>query len=183
MSNMRDQLKKAKLLDEKNARRLAHEERVQRTELGRAGVEKLQQEREASLLQLREAERERNQRMAEAAEAARKLEAERTACADLLANEVVKPGRGGGFRFHFQLADGQLPWVELNEGEQRKLAAGAFVLVRTGPPDSHAYGLLPAVHVPRLRQVFPERIAWPARFAAVAPEPSNARRRDDTSRA
>ena len=39
MGDLRDQLKKAKILSDKDAKRLAHEERVHRKEVGREGLE------------------------------------------------------------------------------------------------------------------------------------------------
>ena len=49
MGDLRDQLKKAKLLSDKKARQLAHEERVHRKKVGREGLEKEQSERQAEL--------------------------------------------------------------------------------------------------------------------------------------
>ena len=163
MGNLRDQLHKANLISKKDAKRLAHEERVHRKEVGgAAGVEKEQAAHEAELTRMKEARRvadreqdaERRLRIAAATEAA--------ACEELLRREVRRPGRRGAHRWHFCLADGQLPFLELPLTERMQLQDGSMCIVRVGPVDSHDYGLISSTHGERIAKVFADRVVWKA---------------------
>ena len=71
--NLRDQLKKAKLLDEKRSRQLAHEERVHRKKVGRDGVEAESKQRGEELTKLQAQEREQIKQAQAELDAQRKL--------------------------------------------------------------------------------------------------------------
>lgn len=168
MGDLRDQLKKARLLSEKDSRRLAHEARLQRAELGREGLEQQEKARVEALARIREEERLKAKRSQEEMERARKAEAELQACEDLLVREVSKPGQGGpSSRLYFQLVDGQLPWVEVTEGERRHLGANLLAIVRVGPAGSHTYRLMPMVHARRVAQCLADRVVWPPRMGPL----------------
>lgn len=162
MGDLRDQLKKAKLLSDKKARQLAHEERVHRKTAGHAGLERQNAEREAELRRLREAERQQTMRAQAELDRARQTAAERAACEQILAADVVVP-RGGGQRFYFEIDGGLLPWLELDAATARSLSAGELCIVRTGSPRSHAYGLLPIELGRRVAATFGERVVWAPR--------------------
>ena len=63
MGDLRDQLKKAKILSEKKARQLAHEERVHRKAVSHEGLEREETERLAEIEQVQSAVREHQQHM------------------------------------------------------------------------------------------------------------------------
>ena len=163
MGNLRDQFKKAKLISEKDARRLAHEERVHRGDVGREGVEQEQRARQEELERTRGDEAQRTRLRQEQLERERRNEAEHAACLELLEREARRPAPGGSAKWYFQLEDGRLPYLEVNEAERRQLGAGAFAIVRLGPDGAHVYGLLASAHARRLHRALPERIVWAPR--------------------
>ena len=163
MASLRDQLRKAKLLSDKEARRLAHEERVRRKARGREELEAEENARQRELEALREEERERARRAQEERDRRRDLEAERAACLEILAREAFRPRPGGSMRWYFQLEDGRLPWLEVDAHEKRELQSGAWAVVVAGPPGAHVYALLPTALARRVARVLPEKIAWAVR--------------------
>lgn len=160
MGNLRDQLKNAKLLSDKKARQLAHEERVHRKQVGREGVEREQQERQVEISERRAAERERTRLVQAEVEHGRQAAAERAACLDIMHNEVVRPRGRGGRRWYFEVEDGSLPWFEVEDAMRFELESGAYWVLRTGAAGSHAYGLLSAEQASRVGQAMPEVVAW-----------------------
>ena len=158
MGDLRDQLKKAKLLSDKKARQLAHEERVHRKKVGREGLEKEQSERQAELAEQRDKTREQDRAQQQAHEAERKRVAEGAACTELLRREVIKPR--GRSRWYFQLQDGALPWFDVDESTRFEIDNGNFWVVRIGPPESHHYALMASEHAKRVRDAIPEAVAW-----------------------
>lgn len=160
VGDLRDQLKKAKILSDKRARQLAHEERVRAKEIGRDAVEQEHAARRAELGHLQGEERAAQKAAQEVVDAAKREAAERAACTEILSRDAVQPRRGGNQRWHFQLGDGSLPWFEVDEGMAFKLQSGAFWVIRVGPPDSHDYRLLPAEFGERVGASLPDAVAW-----------------------
>ena len=94
MSNLRDQLEKANLLSNKDAKRLAHEERVHRTEVGREGLDQEQRARQQEIDRLRAQERNLTKAQQSQIEAERRIAEERAACEQIMAKDVTRPGHG-----------------------------------------------------------------------------------------
>ena len=159
MGDLREQLNKAKLLSTKDARRLAHEERVHRKKAGREGLEQEAGKRRAELEQIRSGKREEDRRSQAELEAERKQRDELAACDEILACEVRAPARGQA-RWHFELADGRLPILTLSESERNQIQGGQLCIALRGPSGSHTYGLLATPLAQRVHALLPERIVW-----------------------
>jgi uncharacterized protein YaiL (DUF2058 family) len=162
VGNLRDQLKQANVLSKKDAKRLAHEERMRRKELGRAGLEAEESARRGALesqtAETRAADRERQAQL----EASRKQREEAAACREILRTGVEQPDRRGTIRWFFETADGALPWLMLDHGTCAQLTSGATCIVRIGATGAHAYGLLGTELARRVHRQFPDRVAWSA---------------------
>jgi uncharacterized protein YaiL (DUF2058 family) len=161
MGSLRDQFKKANLLSSKDAKRLAHEERIERKEKGRDVLEAERAAREAELAQARADERARDRSRQAEVEAQRKLAEERAACEALLDTEVRDCGRGP-ISWHFELPDGRLPLLRMTDPDRHQLTAGHLCIVRRRGPEAHVYGLLATQHARRVVRQFPERVVWSA---------------------
>jgi uncharacterized protein YaiL (DUF2058 family) len=162
--SLRDQFKKANLLSDKDARRLAHESRVERKEKGREQLESEAKERKQELEQLSARERERVRAEQEADARARQQREELAAVQALLA-DARKPG-AGTVRFYFEAPDGSLPWLELAPREAQEVRAGQLCIVRGGPPGTHTYRLLPLETTRRVARVLPEAVVFAPRGVA-----------------
>ncbi len=160
MGDLRDALRKANILSKKDARRLAHEQRVHRSKVGRGGQEQEQEQRQQELAAMQGDQRQRSRKVQEELQARQQAAAELAACHDLLQKEVVPASSPRGQAFFVQLADGTLPRLSLGPMERAQLMAGAVCLVRIGPGGSHDYGLLATEHVRRVRETLPDRVAW-----------------------
>lgn len=152
--SLRDQLKKANLLSDKDSKRLAHEARVERKEKGREAIEQEAVTRQRELERLAAGERERTRAETEQRETERRQQAEAAAVAALLA-DAKKPGPGA-LKFYFEAADGSLPWLELSPREAQEVRAGQLCVVRTGPGGTHTYRLLPLEATRRVARARPE---------------------------
>jgi uncharacterized protein YaiL (DUF2058 family) len=152
--SLRDQLKKANLLSDKEARRLAHEARVERADKGREGLDAEAAARQRELEQLQASERERNRRDQERLEAERRQREELLAVQTLLA-EARKPGPGP-VKYYFEAADGSLPWLEVSPRDAQEVRAGSLCIVRGGAPGTHTYRLLPLEATRRVARLLPD---------------------------
>ena len=152
--SLRDQLKKANLLSDKDAKRLAHEARVERKDKGRETLEQEAAARQVEIEQLSASERERTRLEQERAEKQKKPRAEVAAVQALLA-DAKKPGPGA-VKFYFEAEDGLLPWLELSPREAQEVRAGQLCVVRAGAPGTHTYRLLGLESTRRVARVRPE---------------------------
>lgn len=152
--SLRDQLKKANLLSDKEHKRLQHEARLERKEKGREGIEAEAGARAQQLEALAAKERERIRLEQEAAEQQKRRRDEAAAVVALLA-EAKKPGPGT-VKFYFEAEDGSLPWLELAPREAQEVRAGQTCIVRGGPPGTHTYRLLPLDVCKRVARTRPE---------------------------
>jgi transcription elongation GreA/GreB family factor len=159
--SLRDQFKKANILSDKEARRLAHEARVERTEKGREGLEQDAAQRQRELDQLQSRERERVRRETERSENERRQREELVAVR-VLVNDAKKPGPGT-VKFYFEAGDGTLPWLEVSPREAQEVRAGSLCVVRSGPPTTHTYRLLSLEATKRVAKVWPEAVVFAPR--------------------
>ena len=152
--SLRDQLKKANLLSDKDSKRLAHEARVERKEKGREVLEQETAQRQQQIEAMTAQERERTRIEQEKAEQAKKKREEVAAVAVLLA-DAKKPGPGA-VKFYFAAEDGALPWLELSPREAQEVRAGQLCVVRSGKAGTHSYRLLGLDSTKRVARVRPE---------------------------
>ncbi|MCA8952701.1 MAG: DUF2058 family protein [Planctomycetes bacterium] len=162
--SLRDQFKKAKILSDKDSKRLAHEARVERSEKGREQIEREQQARQQEIEQLRQSDREQSRREQEKRERDRKEHEELAAVRTMIA-DARKPGPGA-VKFYFATADGNLPWLELSPREAQEVRAGALCVVRKGPAGTHTYGLLDLESCKRVARTLPDAVVHAPRGVA-----------------
>ncbi len=163
--SLRDQLKKANILSDKDSKRLAHEARVERTEKGREQLEAEAAARQKEIEGLTAKERERIRLEQEAADRQRKQREEMAAVHALLA-DAKKPGPGA-VKFYFEAVDGTLPWLELAPREAQEVRAGQLCVVRGGPSGSHTYRLLPLDATRRVARLRPDAVVFAPRGVLV----------------
>lgn len=156
--NMRDQLKKAKLLSDKKAKQLAHQQRVERKEKGREQLEKEATDRKQEVEQMQAQERESTRRDQQELEKQRKQREEQKAI-DVVLASAKKPGPGQ-VKFYFAASDGTLPWLELSPREAQEVTAGQLCVMRAGPVGTHVYRLLPVDQARRVAGARPEALAF-----------------------
>lgn len=160
--SLRDQLKKAKLLSEKDAKRIAHEQRVERKEKGREQLEQEQQQHAAELEQLQAKERERTAQQQKELDAQRARREEEAAVAAILEQQAFRPGPAS-VRWYFETEDGSLPCLEVSPRQAQELRAGQLCVVLCGPAGTHQYRLLPGELTKRVARVRPEAVAFAPR--------------------
>lgn len=131
MADIREQLRKAGLVNDKQVRRAKHEERLRAAEVGREG-----------LAAERAAEEERLRREAEArrqADRAREEEARRRAAEEAQTHKLGQSIRGGWIRdatagarrFFFVTPSGRISFIDLSDMAARRVVTGGAAIVQT----------------------------------------------------
>jgi uncharacterized protein YaiL (DUF2058 family) len=159
VGDLRDAFKKAGLIGDQDERRLAHEERVARKELGRSGLEQQKQKEDDERRRRDEQKRAETKAAQEKHDAARQRD-ERWR---KLVRELEAQGLRGGSgprRFHYREPDGHLPCLLVDDECGRRLEAGELAIVALPAADA-AHG--PVLIVPRslaveLRSIEPQLV-------------------------
>jgi uncharacterized protein YaiL (DUF2058 family) len=155
MGDLRDALKKAGLIDDKAEKRLKHEERVQKKELGREGLEaqrlKDDAERRARDEQKRGDTKVAQQRLDQERQRAEKWKRLLSA----IESEAIRGGAGPR-RFHFRDAEGHLPYLMVDDEIGRRLEAGELAIARL--PENNAAAILPRALALELQHFRPELV-------------------------
>jgi uncharacterized protein YaiL (DUF2058 family) len=139
--SLRDQFKKANLLSDKDARRLAHEARIERTEKGSEQLQREEQEKQRELVRIQAQDRARVQQEQKELDQARAQREEESAVDAILSHQAWKPGPGA-LRYYFEVEDGSLPWLEVSPREAQELRAGQLCVVTPSSVAAHDYRLL-----------------------------------------
>lgn len=155
MGDLRDAFKKAGLIDDKTDRRLKHEQRVEKKELGREGQEE-RAKREAEERTARDEQKRADVKAAQARLDQERARGERGKKLRAALDEQALRGTSGPRRFHFVDRDGYCPWIALDDDTGRRLEAGELALVAL--PDTGATALVPRALALELHAIAPERI-------------------------
>ncbi|MBD3235609.1 MAG: DUF2058 family protein [Candidatus Eisenbacteria bacterium] len=158
MADMRDALRKAGLVSEKEARRAAHEKRVRRKELGDEGLAAESERKEARYRAERAAQREADQARAVQQRAADAARQSRERLATLIARADELPRAGGSRRFHFVAAGGRIHFLDVSDLMLRRLIQGQAAIVSAPELVRGGYAILAGPAAAALRQIDPERI-------------------------
>jgi uncharacterized protein YaiL (DUF2058 family) len=159
MGDLRDAFKKAGLIDEKTDRRLKHEERLQKGELGREGLAQKQQQEEAERHRREEAKRADAKAAQQKHDAAQK-QSERWKKLVRELEAQARRGTSGPRRFHYIDAEGFLPYLQVDDETGRRLEAGELAIVRL--PDGDQVALAPRALAQELHAFEPERVLFVA---------------------
>ncbi|MBL8841706.1 MAG: DUF2058 family protein [Planctomycetes bacterium] len=152
MGDLRDAFKKAGLIDDKTDRRLKHEQRVEKKELGREGLEEQRRREEAERAQ-RDAQKKADVKAAQARLDADKQRTERQKKLRAALDEQAIRGTGGPRRFHWVDAEGYCPWIALDDTTGRRIEAGEIALVLL--PDRGETALVPRALALELHASYP----------------------------
>lgn len=131
MSSLRDQLLKAGLVSQKQARQSQHQRRVKRKTEGREGVEAERAAKRAELAAQKAAER----AAAKARSAARNAETDARSLQNQI-NQIVKGGKAriderGRRRFYFETRDERVVYLALGDADNEQLQSGQLAIVES----------------------------------------------------
>lgn len=131
MADLRDQLRKAGLVSEKQLRQAKHQERLHAAELGHAGLEAERREREERERKEAEARREAARAREEERRRARQEEGSARRVEQLIRSCCLLDATSGTRRFFFETQDGMIRFLDVSDSGARKLATGSAAIVET----------------------------------------------------
>jgi Uncharacterized protein conserved in bacteria (DUF2058) len=160
MADMRDAMKRAGIVSDKQVRRAKHQKRVHRKEVGQDGLEAERLKKEAEFQKEQELKREADKVRAIEQRQQQELTQQEASCLTLIREENLLLREAGTKRFYFQLPTDYISFVEISPGLARRLAQGdaAIVDAESVLPDGFAVLSGKAAH--HLSQMEKERIIF-----------------------
>ena len=130
MGSLFDELKKSKLIDEKRARQLAHETRIERQRQGGDLAQDASLQQQAAEFEQRKLLERQHNREIERARREKLEEKEHLAgIKQLVQSRALGDEAAGPRRWHFESVSGTLPFLPVNEATARRLQAGELGIV------------------------------------------------------
>jgi uncharacterized protein len=131
MSDLRDQLRKAGLVNDKQVRRAKHEERVHASQVGHEGIEAEKRAEEERLRAEAEARRRADKARAEE-QKRQQAEAEaRERLATLIRGGWIREATAGSRRFYFETRSGRISFLDLADSAIRRLSMGRAAIIES----------------------------------------------------
>ncbi|MEQ8765151.1 MAG: DUF2058 family protein [Planctomycetota bacterium] len=154
MGSLFDELKKANLINEKDAKRIQHEKRVSNKKKGGARGEREEEaKRRAEFEKRKKEEAEENRRRAEQAKA-QLTEKERFArLKNLVEGAVFKERWNGPRRFHFVARSREILALEVDPGIGRKLESGELAICELPDQKPEQFVLIKGQSVAKIREL------------------------------
>ena len=130
MSDMRDALLKAGLVNKKTADHAHREDQTKARRLGARGRQQEEKAREESHAQKTETQRQQDREREARRLQGRTTKEEAARLTDIVRNGIVRAGRSGKRRFYFVAADGRIPFLEMSDDLARQLEMGQAAILQ-----------------------------------------------------
>lgn len=131
MSDLRDQLRKAGLISDKQVRQAKHQERVHATEVGHKGIEAERHAEEERLRVEAEARRVADKARAEELKREQAEAAEKERLAVQIRGGWIREATAGSRRFFFETPAGRVTFLDLSDSAARRLTTGRAAIIET----------------------------------------------------
>lgn len=160
MGNLREQLLKAKLIDENQARNVKREQRQKRRQKGMQTLQKEQREKEAAFRreQLEQAARDRDRAQTELQQLSKSSTAARLI--QQIESGEIHTERRGGIPFYFVTRTGRIPCLEISSAMAEALRSGAAAIVEKPSTHGETYTLVNRETAILLMEKAPERVLY-----------------------
>ncbi len=160
MGSLRDELLKAKLVTEKQAKKAKKEQHLERKRIGSSAVIAQEQEQrvnfQAHIEQKAEEDRiimvQRQKEMQEKSRSAR--------LRDIILNAQVKTGISGSYRFYFVSRDQRIPYMDISNQLAEDLQTGKAAIVETPGERRELFRIINRDGALKLKQDAPEYILF-----------------------
>ncbi len=161
MGNLRDELIKKGLSDEKRARAATHEEKARQRRLGPEAAEAERREREEKAREEAELKRAEDRKREEERRHQHEQEAEQNRIPDLIRSGLVRDGGGGSRRFYFVTRENTISFLEVSDMAARNLAEGRYAIVECGGIVARKdFCLVASVQASEIAHLEPERVRF-----------------------
>jgi hypothetical protein len=160
MGDLKDQLKKSGLVDDKHAKRVSHQEKARKKKIGQDAAAREREQQEAARRERerarreedRQREQERRQREAEAEERHRLLQ--------LIQTNAMRSGVRGPRRFHFVTREQRIPFLSLNDQTCELLERGHAAICEVPETEPAEFVVVSGETADRIRGLAPDLVRF-----------------------
>lgn len=167
MGNLRDELVRKGLMDDKRARQMAHEEKARRHRTGHEAVAQEKQQQDTERRAKVEARREEDRRRETGRLQQQHQQQETLRLAQLLRDNALREGVRGSRRFHFVTSERKIPFMDLSEEMVHRLETGQAAICAVPGPSGTDFLLVTAETARRALEIDKEAILFWAGSAPI----------------
>ncbi len=140
MGSLQEELMKARLVDKKQRKKAAHDQRLHQSKVGKEGLEKEKLEKERRLQAQAEAKRLKDRELDAERQKAREAANNENRLPALISGTLLQGGTGGPRRFCYVNRNNRVPFLEVNDDVARRLTRGELAIIET---EDGRVGLVP----------------------------------------
>lgn len=157
MGSLQDELMKARLVDKKQRKKAAHDQRVHQTTVGREGLVKEKLEKERRQQARLEEKRSRDRRIEFERQQAREAANSENRLPLLISGALLQGGTGGPRRFCYVNRLNRVPFLEVSDDIARRLTRGELAIIET---EEGKVGLVPGQAAREIAELDAEMIRF-----------------------
>jgi len=160
MGDLREQLLKAKLISQKQAKKAKREKQLEKKKLSPDTLESKQQAKKDVYqnLKLKKADADRKREEQKRKEIQRKNSAARLR--DIVMNSEIRKGRTGNYRFYFVARNSRIPFIEISQRLAEELQNGHAAIVETPGETSEIFRVIRKESALKLKLEAPEYVLF-----------------------
>lgn len=130
--SLKDELLKAKLISKKQLKRLEHQDRVEKKQLGQGKLQGKKQQQLQAIEKKQQQKKQQDQQRAKR-EQEKRLNKEKLAQIRQIINQGKLQGHGAGNRkFYFVTRNGKIPFILVSDDLMRQLERGEMAIIEPG---------------------------------------------------
>lgn len=129
--SLKDELLKAKLISKEQIKRLEHEERVERSKLGKEGIQEKKRHESKDIEEKQRQKKVSDQELAKQENVKREEKEKNKRVDEIIQQGALREGVYGNRRFYFVARNGKIPFLLLSEGMVEKLEHGGAAIVES----------------------------------------------------
>ena len=127
--SLREELLKAKLINKKQLKKIEHEERLEKKQLGREGVKQKEEKRFAEIEQKLLEQRKKDKELAKEQQKEEQEKQKISQISDIILQNRLSDKSAGNNKFYFVAANGKMPFLLLSDSVCEKLERGQAAIV------------------------------------------------------
>ena len=175
MGDLRDQLIKKGLANEKRARAVTHEEEARKRRLGPEAALTEKRERDQKAREEAERKQAEDRRREEERRRLHDQESERNRVPDLIRSGLMRDGGPGSRRFYFVTRENTISFLDVSDVASRNLADGRCAIVESLGVVRNDFCLVGSEQAAELARLDPDRLRFWNGGTPAAPHPSPGR--------
>jgi hypothetical protein len=158
--SLKDELLKAKIINKKDLKRIAHEERVEKHALGKKGLEEKKKKEQEELEEKVQQKKQKDMVLAQANKEAQKEKETQARLDQIVKNNRIVEGFSGNRKFYFVSSDGKIPFLLVSDEFAKKLEQGNAIIIELKQNNGIEFSIVNSTIADQFFKILPSSVRF-----------------------